>query len=215
MQFKAEDIGSIVQQFWYGANGTIAEASTKAVIRAGTQALLAGQADIRAAGFSKKWTDTYKLTFYQVDPPQVDAAAWLYHKILYANVFQDGAVIHGKPLLWIPLRNAPRNFGRGHITPGKLAAKGVPLFTVNRPGSPPLMGTKVYGARGGRTNFFNISVKRLKDRTKKRSNQVLNSVMLFFGVTQVTIRKKFHLKEIGEEQVAKLEDYYNEALKVD
>ena len=34
-------------------------------------------------------------------------AAFIFHKIRYAGVFEEGAVIRGQPLLWLPLGNVP------------------------------------------------------------------------------------------------------------
>jgi len=62
-----------------------------------------GDAGIAAGGLSRKWQNALRVNIY---PPQGDSmhpAAFVYHKIRYAGVFEDGAVIGGQPLLWLPL----------------------------------------------------------------------------------------------------------------
>src|SRR5207253_846581 len=76
----------------------IAKAATAAVREAGEIAKRNGRASIAAAGFSRKWQNALRVNVY---PPQGDSmrpAAFLFHKIRYAGVFEEGAVIGGKPL---------------------------------------------------------------------------------------------------------------------
>ena len=47
-------------------------------------------------------------------------AAFIYHKIRYAGVFEEGAVIGGQPLLWLPLPTVPLRRGRP-MTPSQYA----------------------------------------------------------------------------------------------
>src|SRR5437868_12920194 len=81
----------------------IAKAATAAIREAGDIAKRDGRASIAASGFSRKWQNALRVNIY---PPQGDSmrpAAFIYHKIRYAAVFEDGAVIGGQPLLWLPL----------------------------------------------------------------------------------------------------------------
>lgn len=85
----------------------IAKAATAAVRDAGGIAKRTGRASIAAAGFSRKWQNALRVNVY---PPQGDSlrpAAFVFHKIRYAGVFEEGAVIAGTPLLWLPLPTVP------------------------------------------------------------------------------------------------------------
>ena len=72
----------------------IARAAT-AVREAGAIVERNGRASIAAAGFSRKWQNALRVNIY---PPQGDSmrpAAFIFHKIRYPGVFDEGAVIHG------------------------------------------------------------------------------------------------------------------------
>lgn len=104
-----------------------------------------GRRDIASAGnFSARWTQAFKATvtegggFFRVtvtmggDPP-----------VAYWRVFEEGRVIRGKPMLWIPLSfatDAQRTRARDY--PG-------PLFRVDRAGKAPLLLTT-----GGVPKYF-------------------------------------------------------------
>ena len=58
-------------------------------------------ADIAAAGhFGSRWTDGFTASVTQGGG---NIAISISSQVPYFNVFQYGAVIHGKPMLWIPL----------------------------------------------------------------------------------------------------------------
>src|SRR5436853_1031050 len=124
----------------------IAKAATAAIREAGEIAKRDGRASIAASGFSRKWQNALRVNIY---PPQGDSlrpAAFIYHKIRYAGVFEEGAVIGGQPLLWLPLPNVPLRRGRP-MTPSQYARSVGPLVSVQRPGSPPLLFPKYRSGR--------------------------------------------------------------------
>ena len=126
----------------------IAKAATAAIREAGEIAKRDGRASIAASGFSRKWQNALRVNIY---PPQGDSlrpAAFIYHKIRYASVFEEGAVIGGQPLLWLPLPTVPLRRGRP-MTPSQYARSVGPLVSVQRPGSPPLLFPK-YRSTGRR-----------------------------------------------------------------
>src|SRR3954465_6881555 len=115
-----------------------ARAAPAAVREAGEIAKRDGRASIAASGFSRKWQNALRVNIY---PPQGDSmrpAAFVYHKIHYAGVFEEGAVIGGQPLLWLPLPTVPLRRGRP-MTPSQYARSVGPLVSVQRPGAPPLL----------------------------------------------------------------------------
>jgi Family of unknown function (DUF6441) len=90
----------------------IAKAATAAIREAVEIAKRNERASIAAGGISRKWQNALRVNTY---PPQGDSlrpAAFIYHKIRHAGVFEEGAVIGDKPLLWLPLANVPRRRGR-------------------------------------------------------------------------------------------------------
>ena len=122
----------------------MARAATSAVREAADLAKTGGRASIAAAGFSRKWQNALQAKVYPRGRDSMWAAALIYHKVPYAEVFEQGAVIHGKPLLWVPLPNAPFGSGGRRIPPSKFRELvGSPLYTIRRPGKPPMPGANV------------------------------------------------------------------------
>jgi hypothetical protein len=104
-----------------------------------------GRADMRAAGNfgSARWQQGLHAE------PQIDAdhgrmQVQVWHDVPYFRVFQKGAVIKGKPLLWIPLSFAG--------VPKGLLARNYPggLFRVDRAGKSPLLLSR----RDGKPKYF-------------------------------------------------------------
>lgn len=102
-----------------------------------------GQQDIRAGGNfgSERWIEGFhaKLSYQS----RVDMTIRVTHDVSYWVVFEEGRVINGKPMLWIPLHFAVEAFGlRARDYP-------LPLFRVDRPGKAPLLldktGPKYFG----------------------------------------------------------------------
>jgi hypothetical protein len=92
-----------------------------------------GRADIASAGqFGQRWTQG--LTSEVANEGDARTVITIREAVPYWRVFQDGAIIHGKPLLWIPLSFAPEAQG--------VSAKDFPgrLFYVERKsGGAPLL----------------------------------------------------------------------------
>jgi hypothetical protein len=85
-----------------------------------------GRADIAAAGrFGSRWTDGFRVSVSEGGGHvRIEAK----EAVPYWSVFQYGAIIHGKPLLWIPLSFADDAQGvRARDYPGQ-------LFRVDRKG---------------------------------------------------------------------------------
>jgi hypothetical protein len=137
------------------------------------------------------------------------------------SIFEDGGTIHGNPMLWVPLRNAPlaigRGITRGHLTPRKLREEGIKLFSIQRAGKPPLLATKVNATRGSARRVRLDTTLTALRRSKKAptGRQIQITVPLFFGVPAVTIRAKLDLGRIAQAQRDLLADYYVVNLKVD
>src|SRR4029078_10248040 len=155
----------------------IAKAATAAIREAGEIAKRDGRASIAAAGFSRKWQNALRVNIY---PPQGDSmrpAAFIYHKIRYAGVFEEGAVISGQPLLWLPLPNVPLRRGRP-MTPSQYARSIRPLVSAQHRGGPRLLSPK-YGPNRA-----------------PRGGGVAGSEPkpLYVGLSSVAIAKRFNIK---------------------
>lgn len=108
-----------------------------------------GRQDIRAAGkFGKRWTDGLRA---DVDITPTASTITIFHTVPYYRVFEFGAIIRGRPLLWIPLSFAKVPKGtRARDYPGG-------LFRVDRSGKAPLLLSR----RDKKPKFFGKSQVRI------------------------------------------------------
>ena len=98
----------------------VAEAAVGALRDVAAMSVQEGRADIAAAGnFKGGWISG--LQYRTIDAtdegggPSLQAKAIVFHKIGFAGVFESGATIKGKPLLWIPTTHgapSPKRLGR-------------------------------------------------------------------------------------------------------
>jgi hypothetical protein len=102
-----------------------------------------GRADIKAGGnfSSPRWQEGFQAKVSYQSRSAINIRVT--HSVSYWRVFEFGATIKGKPLLWIPLDFATDAKGlRARDYPGK-------LFRVERPGKAPLLmsdtGPKYFG----------------------------------------------------------------------
>ncbi len=175
----------------------MARASSAAIRDAGNQVKTEGRAAIAAGGFGTKWTNALRVNIYPPATPSVDAAAWIFHKIPYAGVFEEGATIPGNPLLWIPLSGTPAKIGGMRMTVRNYIAQIGPLQIVRPPGRAPMM---VGFIQGGIRGTGKITVAKLRQGTQAHRrpgrHPGLVSVPLFVGVPAVTLQKRFDLAPI-------------------
>src|SRR3954462_8054815 len=173
----------------------IAKAATAAIRDAGEIAKRDGRASIAASGFSRKWQNALRVNIY---PPQGDSlrpAAFIYHKIRYAGVFEEGAVIGGQPLLWLPLPNVPLRRGRP-MTPSQYARSVGPLVSVQRPGSPPLLFPKYRSSR-----------------RRRRGKSSPERKPLYVGLSSVAIAKRFNIRGAAQNAAAQLPSLFEKHLR--
>lgn len=131
IKFSGDQLGPKLKQNFTRDGDIVLSAARKTAVDAQTEFLKLGRADIKGAGkFGRRWTDGLTAPITEGGGRIVINAK---HAVPYFSVFQRGKVIHGKPLLWIPLSFASdaqgvmaRNFSGG-------------LFRVNRKGKAPLL----------------------------------------------------------------------------
>lgn len=144
--FKYQDGDKIGRKFSFGTKrfGEKAiKAGQAAAKRAKDEIEYRGRQDIRAGGRfgSTRWQEGFhaKLSYQS----RQDLSIRITHDVPYWVVFEEGRVIHGKPMLWIPLHFATEAWGiRARDYP-------LPLFRVDREGKAPLLldatGPKYFG----------------------------------------------------------------------
>ena len=173
----------------------MARAATAAIRDAGDIAKRGGRASIAGQGFSRKWQNALRVNIYPTRGDSLRPAAFIFHKISYAGVFEEGAVIGGKPLLWLPLSNVPIRRGRP-MKPSEYARSGGPLVSVQRPGSPPLLFPKYRPKRG-----------------RRRAAGSLRRKPLYIGLSAVQISKRFDVKGAARTAANQLPSLYEKHLK--
>lgn len=186
-------------------------AGTGAITEAGDIVKREGRADIASAGFSRKWQNALRVNIYPKRGVSMEAAAFIYHKIGYAGVFEEGATITGKPRLWLPLDSAPKRIGRSKVTPALYVRKIGPLVSINRPGKPPLLAGKAAVATRGK-NAGKVTLSALKRGAAGKASTL---VPLFIGIDRVSIRDRFSIREITERTAARLGELYLKHLNPD
>lgn len=177
----------------------MAVASTEAMDQLAKDVKTGGRANIRAGGFSSKWANALRVDRYPKRGVSINAALWIWHKIPYAGVFEQGASIHGKPMLWIPLSGMPKKIGGKRTSVASYAASVGPLVRVNRANGPPLLvGKPPSGMRKGRTRA------QREAHSRFASSQV---APLFVGISAVTVKKHFSLQRFFEQASGSLVGY--------
>lgn len=182
----------------------IAEAATAAMRDVADLVKNEGRASIARAGFSARWQNTLRAEVYpQGSRPSMKPAAWIFHKIPYAIVFEQGATIRGRPRLWLPLSSAPKKIGRKSFTPKNVSATyGDILFPIKR-ASKTFLAARVRVPKSQVGGRISVTPAMLRQAVRGRSNNplrglgggsgVLTSVPLFHGVDSVKLRKRFNV----------------------
>ncbi|WP_052954877.1 DUF6441 family protein [Microvirga vignae] len=192
----------------------VAQAATTAIRSAAAQIKAEARANIAAAGFGSKWQNALRVDVYPKGRSySINAAAFVYHKIPYAGVFEKGATIRGKPRMWVPLPNAPKRVAGKRTTPAALKAAGVKLFVFKGPSNRPIIAASmsVAGRKFGPTKKVGFTLSQLKNgRAGGGKNRRTTAVPLFVGMLAVTVKKRLSIYAIVERAAGQLaRHYYN------
>lgn len=175
--FQGERAGPMLQRATRRAGERVRAAARDTASQAAEEIVERGRADIAAApgNWGTRWLEGLTAAVSEGGGSIRIAVS---HKIPYFGVFQHGAVIQGRPLLWIPLSFSdaatamwPGRGVRARDYPGR-------LFRVDRKVGAPL----------------------LLDSFSKKPQ--------YFGKESVTIPKKFHVLEVAIEVARRLREYY-------
>jgi len=84
----------------------VAKAAVEALQEVATNAVVEGRANIAGSGkFGPKWQSGLQYHLQDAEAggePSLQAKAIIFHRLGIAGVFEHGATIEGKPLLWLP-----------------------------------------------------------------------------------------------------------------
>ncbi|WP_035661447.1 DUF6441 family protein [Bradyrhizobium sp. Ec3.3] len=211
MRFRLNDVAEEVRTAFIAARvandpamfSQIVRAATGAVQDAAVELKTIARGNIAAAGFSKKWQNAWRVNVYPKSGYSLDAAAYGFHKIPYASIFETGGTISAKGgLLWIALPTVPK-LGRERATPRKLAQSGVKLFSMKRAGKSPLLATRLRMAG----TVGKLSLAKLRRGVSGKRGSV-RAVPLFFGVRTVTLGKRFNISGVADTVRSRLPDLY-------
>lgn len=198
----------------------IAQAAMEAMVEVRDTVKAQGRAAIAAAGFSKKWQNALRADYYPGGPkahprPSTHPAVFVHHNIQYADVFEEGATIHGNPMVWVPLQGTPVSAGGKRLTPARMEQNGIKLVSFMSSDGLPLLGTPI------RTSAKNasISASKLSYQTLRRglggTGKATKLQPLFFGISSVKLRKRFSIREICAKVAATIPSLYAAKLVVE
>ncbi|TPN53991.1 DUF6441 family protein [Mesorhizobium sp. B1-1-7] len=194
--------------------GIMAKAAQGAMNQAATNIKREGRADIKGAGFSNRFANSFRANVYpKGGQASVGAAALIFDTIKYADIFETGGSVHGKPMLWLPLPTAPKRIGRQRMTPALYIRQIGPLFTINREGKPPLLAANIGISARQRASGSVGKITNARLRKGAAGGGPKQVVPLFVGVDDVTLKKRFNLRRITAANAAKLGQYFAENLK--
>src|SRR5215510_9896083 len=84
----------------------VATAAVEALQEVASEAVVEGRANIAGSGhFGPKWQSGLQYRMQDAEAggePSLQAKAIIFHRLGIAGIFEHGATIEGKPLLWIP-----------------------------------------------------------------------------------------------------------------
>jgi hypothetical protein len=141
-----------------------------------------------------------RVTRYPKSGVSLKPAVFAFHKIPYAEVFEIGATIHGKPLLWIPLSSTPAKIGGKRTTPKLFSVSFGALHFVQPSSGPPLLVAKFSGrSRGGKLSAAGL---------RRGGSEGGTNVPVFVGLDAVKLRKRFGLRAIFAQAASHLKANY-------
>jgi hypothetical protein len=177
----------------------IAKAATAAIKDTAAEILRAGRANIASAGFSAKWQSGLRAVVTPKSGDSVDASVHAFHTRGFATVFETGAQISGKPLLWLPLPTIPDKIEGRPMTPKNFVRSIGPLFTIRAAGKPPMLGSYMQGIAGSKVTIAKLRRGRALAKLGVRGRGGLArakgviSVPVFIGISSVSIKRHWNL----------------------
>lgn len=188
------------------AAGEIRDAAMDTANEAAADVKVKARANMAAAGFSQRWQGALRVTVYPKGKKSTHPTIQVRHMAKYSGIFETGGTIAGKPLLWLPLPDAPRGRGGKQIPPGQFRQYvGWPLYSIKRPGKTPLLGANI---RQTDSRAKGVSLSQLRRGRNPGGRGTERLVPLYFGVPLVTIKDKFSITEIAQKEADQLPETF-------
>lgn len=178
-----------------------------------------GRAEIGRALHSKRWERGFQTWVFPRTPNgSLDVTVRGRHRIGYANIFERGGTIRGRPLLWIPLPSAPAKIGGRPTTAGAFVREVGPLHTIRRPGKPPLLAGYSMRAPGPGRKLSVAQLRTGQRNTRRRAARAAFggrlgrrpvSVPLFVGIPVTRIADRMDVSAVYDRARRNLPKYYS------
>lgn len=185
----------------------MAKAATAAVKDTGEAARDAVRRNIQAAGFGPRWTASIRSIMKPKTGDVLNPFAWVHSTKNFADVFETGKTIQGHEWLWIPTPAVPPWPGdpTRQMSPKKFVeATGQRLFSLKGTRRPYLAAVGFF-ANERAASSGKISAKNFSTAKGARISRV---TILFIGVNEVTIEKRFNAYAAIQKEVDQLPDRY-------
>jgi hypothetical protein len=170
------------------------------------------RAMVGAAGFGSKWQKSFVARFGFNEGSLYNPFALIHSTINYAGVFETGKV-ETRNYIWLPLPQVPPIAGRPHMTPSQYYQNVGPLVFMRTPGKPPMLGRTVRVPRGGGRPFLTVASQRRGLSRKPRSDDIIQTIPMFVGVSSVNIPTKWDVKGTVENAAKGLSEAYEANLE--
>jgi hypothetical protein len=173
----------------------IARSMSSVMSDVAAEAKIDGRAEIARAGFSKRWQGALRVDQYPKAPRiSIDSAVVVRSKIPYAGVFEDGATITGKPLMWLPTPSAPKRIGRNTpMTPENYNLNIGDLQSMTSAKGTPLLVAQVRMPRATAAP----SIRALK-RGIAGTRGEIRTVPMFVGIKKAQQKERLNIREMCE-----------------
>jgi hypothetical protein len=183
----------------------MAVAGKAAMVETAEEIKSKGRAQIAAAGFKRNSQTAFRGDVYpRGNRPSVNAAAMIYHKFNFFEVFEEGALINGKPIMWVPIRDKRTRVGAKQLRLKDFKARGEKLILIKRAGKPPLLvGRPLSGMKQPR---------RRREREGYSRYDGNGMVPLFVGISLVKISKKLAIYPMIEREGGLVAQRYFKAI---
>jgi hypothetical protein len=189
-----------IREAFAGLFVPIKDASERAVEDVERSFKADARGEMAKAGFSRRFQNATRTRVYKgADARNALGAVFLWHRSEWAGVHEEGATIHGKPTLFLPLRNTPKKVrGRTMSVENYRIAGLSDLFPIKSKSGKTLLAAKV---RLPKTQADKrepkVSMAALRRGTAP-GRGVIRSVPLFVGVRSVTIPKRLNVTGAAE-----------------
>jgi len=173
----------------------IAKAATATIREAARLVKKEFKTEFSGAGFSARTANAGRASIKPKTGDSINCSATFFLKPAYLSVFEKGATIHGKPLLWLPLDGVPIGDRGRQLSPKQYIQRIGPLHSSRRGSSKPLLFGKGTGATIRRATSKAVSFRKNKTTRAGQFRGAVN-VPLFVGVPFVKIPKRVNLAGI-------------------